>query len=192
MQATEGPDELDEPEPEAELAAAGYAEAEEEQEEEEADARPPNALGFNEPLSWKAGKAIPIATLIKRLTRLSKELSELDQEGVDIDSLVTPAKELATVGLMQHKDPGVKAFTACCLADMLRLHAPDAPYTAFDLKVCMCVFCPVCFFMYSLILGGRPGEVRRGWKRLKKIKKLSHSINWGKYNSNNFLPLGHL
>ena len=94
-----------------------------------------NSLKFNEPLSWRAGKAIPVATLIKRLTALSKELSELEQEDVDRDSLATPAKELATVALMQHRDDGVKAFTACCLADMLRLHAPDAPYTAQQLKV---------------------------------------------------------
>lgn len=150
-QATEEPDEPPEPELEAEPAAAGEEE-EEEEVEEEADARPPNALSFNEPLSWKAGKAISIATLIKRLTRLSKELSELDQEGVDLESLATPSKELHAVGLLKHKDPGVRAFTACCLADMLRLHAPDAPYTASILKVCMCVFCPVCIYIiYPLI-----------------------------------------
>lgn len=51
------------------------------------------------------------------------------------DSLETPARELVAVGLLQHKDDGVKAYTACCLADMLRLHAPDAPYTANQLKV---------------------------------------------------------
>ncbi|KAF8726601.1 hypothetical protein AX14_007667 [Amanita brunnescens Koide BX004] len=28
-----------------------------------------------------------------------------------------------------HKDRGVKAYAACCLADVLRLYAPDAPYT---------------------------------------------------------------
>jgi sister-chromatid-cohesion protein PDS5 len=103
---------------------------------EDEDPQPPSkSLQFNEPLSWKAGKAIPVATLIKRLTVLSKELSELEQEDVDRESLETPAKELATVALMQHRDDGVKAFTACCLADMLRLHAPDAPYTAQQLKV---------------------------------------------------------
>lgn len=29
---------------------------------------------------------------------------------------------------------GVKAYAACCLADLLRLYAPDAPYTADDLR----------------------------------------------------------
>jgi sister-chromatid-cohesion protein PDS5 len=105
-------------------------------EEDAENTQPPsNTLEFNEPLSWKAGKAIPVTTLVKRLTTLSKQLSLLEQEGVDRDSLAIPAKELAQVGLMLHRDSGVKAFTACCLADMLRLHAPDAPYTAQQLKV---------------------------------------------------------
>lgn len=31
---------------------------------------------------------------------------------------------------------GVKAYTACCLADLLRLYAPDAPYSDVQLRVC--------------------------------------------------------
>lgn len=96
-----------------------------------------NVLQFNEPLSWKAGKPIPTGTLITRLKTLSKELIALEQEAVDRDSLATPARELVAVALLQHKDNGVKAYAACCLADMLRLHAPDAPYTALQLKVCV-------------------------------------------------------
>ncbi|KAL7275171.1 Sister chromatid cohesion protein pds5 [Rhizina undulata] len=92
------------------------------------------ALKFTDPLSWKAGKPIAVATLIKRLKALSAELTELEQEDVDRESLATPAKELVGVGLLQHKDKGVRAYAACCLADMLRLHAPDAPYTAVQLR----------------------------------------------------------
>lgn len=92
-------------------------------------------LEFNEPLSWKAGKAIAVATLIKRLAALSKELQELDQETVNRASLMTATKELAAPNLLGHRDDGVKAYAACCLADMLRLHAPDAPYTGAQLKV---------------------------------------------------------
>lgn len=94
------------------------------------------ALKFKEQLSWKAGKQIPVTTLIKRLKTLSQELKELDQEDVDRDSLNRAAKELCLPGLLSHKDKGVKAYTACCLADMLRLYAPDAPYTLNQLKVC--------------------------------------------------------
>ena len=30
---------------------------------------------------------------------------------------------------------GVKAYAACCLADLLRIYAPDAPYTETELRV---------------------------------------------------------
>lgn len=109
--------------------------------EDEQHASSENALQFHEPLSWKAGKPIPTGTLITRLKALSKELVALEQEAVDRDSLATPAKELVSVGLLQHKDNGVKAYTACCLADMLRLHAPDAPYTAVQLRVGLLLPC---------------------------------------------------
>ncbi|RPA93174.1 hypothetical protein L873DRAFT_1816416 [Choiromyces venosus 120613-1] len=104
------------------------------EDEDEQQSSSGNALQFHESLSWKAGKPIPTGTLIARLKALSKELVALEQEAVDRDSLATPAKELVSVGLLQHKDNGVKAYTACCLADMLRLHAPDAPYTAVQLR----------------------------------------------------------
>lgn len=60
----------------------------------------------------------------------------MDQERVDTKSLSPVRKELIQTSLLLHKDKGVKAFVACCLADLLRLYAPDAPYTAHELRVC--------------------------------------------------------
>ncbi|PQE32263.1 hypothetical protein CJF32_00001018 [Rutstroemia sp. NJR-2017a WRK4] len=91
-------------------------------------------LSFNEPLSWRAGKPIATATLLDRLKRLASELRELDQEEVDKSSLTDVAKELAAQNLLNHKDNGVKAWTACCLVDILKLCAPDAPYTQTQVK----------------------------------------------------------
>ncbi|KAM3083145.1 Sister chromatid cohesion protein pds5 [Clarireedia jacksonii] len=91
-------------------------------------------LSFNEPLSWRAGKPIATATLLDRLKRLASELRELDQEEVDKSSLTEVAKELAAQNLLNHKDNGVKAWTACCLVDILKLCAPDAPYTQTQVK----------------------------------------------------------
>lgn len=93
-------------------------------------------LQFNQPLSWKPGKPIPLAELLKRLKALSKELAALDAEAVDRDSLAKSAKELVAPNLLRHKDSGVRAWVACCLADELRVHVPDAPYTLQQLKVC--------------------------------------------------------
>lgn len=92
-------------------------------------------LQFNEPLSWRAGKPIAIAELLRRLSTLSTELRGMEQGMVDKDSLVKVAKELAGHHLLAHKDKGVRAWTACCLVDILGLCAPDAPYTAAQLKV---------------------------------------------------------
>ena len=92
-------------------------------------------LNFNQPLSWRAGKAIPTAELLKRLDELSAELAEMDQEETDKSSLTGVAKELAAHNLLSHKDKGVRAYTACCLVDILKLCAPDAPFTGTQLKV---------------------------------------------------------
>jgi sister-chromatid-cohesion protein PDS5 len=92
-------------------------------------------LQFNEPLSWRAGKPIAIADLLRRLQNLSKEMRAMEQEEEDRDSFTAVAKELASHNLLAHKDKGVKAWTACCLVDILRLCAPDAPYTGQQLKV---------------------------------------------------------
>jgi sister chromatid cohesion protein PDS5 len=95
----------------------------------------PVGLKFNEPLSWRAGKAIPTAELLRRLEVLSTELREMDQEQSDKDSLTSVANELAGQNLIGHKDRGVRAFTACCLVDVLKICAPDAPFTATQLRV---------------------------------------------------------
>jgi sister-chromatid-cohesion protein PDS5 len=92
-------------------------------------------LQFNETLTWRPGKPIPIDTLLKRLDRLAKELADLDQENTDQSSLNKVAKEVASHQLLNHKDKGVRAYTACCVADILRLCAPDAPFTPSQLKV---------------------------------------------------------
>ena len=102
--------------------------------EEEAQ-RPMPGLQFNEPLSWKAGKAIPVADLLRRLQTLSKELRDIEQEEEEKASFTKVAKELASPNLLAHRDKGVKAWTACCLVDILRICAPDAPYTVHQLRV---------------------------------------------------------
>jgi len=92
-------------------------------------------LNFNQPLSWRAGKPIQTSELLKRLGALSDELQEMDQEETDKDSLTSVAKELASHNLLSHKDKGVRASTAQCLVDVLKLCAPDAPFTGTQLKV---------------------------------------------------------
>ncbi|KAI7946278.1 hypothetical protein MJO29_010805 [Puccinia striiformis f. sp. tritici] len=72
--------------------------------------------------------------LIKRLTSLLDELKEFEQDAVDRQSLSTVRAELIQPVLIVHKDKTVKALVACCIANLLRLYAPDAPYTLPELR----------------------------------------------------------
>lgn len=94
-------------------------------------------LQFNERLTWRAGKAIPVADLLSRLQNLSQELKTLEQDQVDRTSFTRVAQDLASANLIGHKDKGIRAYTACCVVDILRLCAPDAPFKNAQLKVPM-------------------------------------------------------
>lgn len=131
--------EAQEPEPEEDVVQQPDSDEVEEDDAEEAGQREERegeqSLKFNEELSWRPAKPIPTGTLIPRLERLSAELSEFDQGAVNLESIKDVAEKLAHRHLLQHKDKGVKAYTACCLVDILRLYVPDAPFTSDQLKV---------------------------------------------------------
>ncbi|KAJ3482805.1 hypothetical protein NLI96_g6741 [Meripilus lineatus] len=91
----------------------------------------PKKLKFHDRLT---GKQLTIDALQKKLKSLHNELAEMDQEQVDTHSLSTVRKELIHPTILLHKDKGVRAYAACCLADLLRLYAPDAPYTQAELR----------------------------------------------------------
>ncbi|KAF8189855.1 cohesin-associated protein Pds5 [Mycena galopus ATCC 62051] len=91
----------------------------------------PKKLAFRDKLT---GKGLSTDLLIKKLQLLHRELADLEQELVDVNSLGSVRKELINPSILLHKDRGVKAYAACCLADILRLTAPDAPYTQGELR----------------------------------------------------------
>lgn len=91
----------------------------------------PQKLKFHDKL---VGKGLSTDALLKKLKNLHTQLADLDQERVDTATLATVRKELIHNTILLHKDRGVKAYTACCLADILRLFAPDAPYTHNELR----------------------------------------------------------
>jgi sister-chromatid-cohesion protein PDS5 len=117
-------------------AAAEVVEEEEqelEQEEEVQDGL--KKLKFKQPLVGRPGKQIGVSDLLTRLKALLDELRTIDQEEAHRDSLMPVAESLAHQSLLQHKDNGVRAWTVCCIVDMLKLFAPDAPYPASKLRV---------------------------------------------------------
>ena len=77
--------------------------------------------------------------LSKQLKQLHEELAQHDQDLIEVTSLDKVAKHCMSPTLLLHKDPGVKAYLAACLADLLRLYAPEAPYTQAELKVSVCI-----------------------------------------------------
>lgn len=97
-----------------------------------ASQRASNRLNFKGKLHTKG---ITTDALLKRIKTVQSELASLDQENVDTESLKDMCLQLVHPTLTLHKDKSVKASTACCLADMLRLYAPNAPFTADELKV---------------------------------------------------------
>lgn len=115
--------------------AADPAPEEPEEDQDEQSAPETDGLRFNDALSWKGGRPIATTELVRRLDKLSKELTELDQEWEHKESLNKVAKDLCSSNILGHKDKGVKAFAACCLVDILKICAPDAPFTPSQLKV---------------------------------------------------------
>lgn len=85
-------------------------------------------LEFNEPLTWRAGRAIPVADLYPRLQKLSKELRIIEQGAIEVSDITKLAQDLVNPNLLGHKDKGVRAWTVCCVVDILNICAPNAPY----------------------------------------------------------------
>ncbi|KAI8082933.1 armadillo-type protein [Halteromyces radiatus] len=84
------------------------------------------SLKFDEPLI--SARTIKVDVLTSRLLKLHKELQGFEQQQVDLSSLNSVAKDLIQKKILQHNSTTVSAIAACCIADILRLFAPDAPY----------------------------------------------------------------
>ena len=59
------------------------------------------------------------------------------------------AQSLVSPFILKHRDKDVKAYAACCLADILRIFAPEAPYGEEQLKVIILYFFPFFFSFVS-------------------------------------------
>ncbi|KAJ1650032.1 Sister chromatid cohesion protein pds5 [Dispira simplex] len=91
-------------------------------------------LKFRQRIIPEGRKAIPVSELVKRLKTLHTELAEMDQEAINVHSLDRVTEDLLSPSLCTHKDNGVRIHTACCIADLMRLYAPEAPYDEGQLR----------------------------------------------------------
>ncbi|KAG0057393.1 hypothetical protein BGZ83_010852 [Gryganskiella cystojenkinii] len=73
--------------------------------------------------------------LLKKLKELQGELKDMDQGAVETSTMTSITKQLVDPSVVNHKDRGVRIYAACCIADLLRLYAPDAPYGSSNLKL---------------------------------------------------------
>ena len=114
------------------------------------NSRRENMLQFNKPLLGKVSAPIAAGELVKRLKELYTELADIEQDE-NRDDLTAIAKSLVDSTLVKHKDMVVRAFTSCCLAEILRLFAPDAPYTVTQLTVGpLAVTCLIIVYIRAL------------------------------------------
>ena len=86
----------------------------------------PLKLKFHEKLLGRTTTSTDV--LLKKLKTLHTELADLEQERVGLEALAGVRKELIHQSILLHKDKGVKAYAACCIADILRLSAPESGY----------------------------------------------------------------
>ena len=75
------------------------------------------------------------SALRDRLQRLHEELKEIGQGDLDTSQLDPYCQELIKPSFIRHKDKGVQALVACNLADILRLYAPNAPFSQAEIKI---------------------------------------------------------
>ncbi|EPB84270.1 hypothetical protein HMPREF1544_08990 [Mucor circinelloides 1006PhL] len=92
----------------------------------------PSTLEFSQSLIGTP-RAIKVNDLQALLKSLHEQLKELDQN-VNKESLKTVTQELIHKQIMKSPNKTVKALAACCIADIIRLHAPHCPYSLAELK----------------------------------------------------------
>ncbi|KAI5958304.1 PDS5 [Candida theae] len=94
-----------------------------------------SSLHFNKRIISTIKSNISNKELITRLMELHEELSNFDDEEIDLNSLKSVTKDLIDKRLLNHPSIGVQAYACCCLSDILRLFAPNAPYSDEQLYV---------------------------------------------------------
>lgn len=85
----------------------------------------------------KVSKNSNVSDVVQDLKTLHNALSEVQQDDFPmVQSELTPiACHLVKDILLKNEDKTIRLLTACCLSNILRLFAPDAPYDGEQLQV---------------------------------------------------------
>ncbi|KGU13850.1 sister chromatid cohesion protein PDS5 [Candida albicans 19F] len=84
------------------------------------------SLKFDKSILPTVKSQISNKELINRLIALHDELSNIDDSSVNLSNYTT---DLVNKKLLSHTSMGVQAYLCCCLSDILRIYAPNAPYS---------------------------------------------------------------
>ncbi|CAB1458213.1 unnamed protein product [Pleuronectes platessa] len=69
--------------------------------------------------------------MVRRLKMVVKTFMDMDQDSEEEKELyLNLALHLASDFFLKHPDKDVRLLVACCLADIFRIYAPEAPYTS--------------------------------------------------------------
>ncbi|KAI3653742.1 hypothetical protein MP228_001689 [Amoeboaphelidium protococcarum] len=96
--------------------------------------------GNIEDLKLDAKNVTSTTELIKNMKLLLNGLKSLDQETTDTNSLNSVTRELISPVILAHRDKTVKAIVSYCLANLLRLYAPEAPFSHSELGEIFALF----------------------------------------------------
>ena len=83
---------------------------------------------------------ISASALRKRLMKAHKGLKEIkqadeDEEQPELEYLEGVGKELVSSDVLGHSNQEVRLMSMCCLVDVLRVYAPDAPFDDVEIQV---------------------------------------------------------
>jgi sister-chromatid-cohesion protein PDS5 len=87
------------------------------------------------PALYSGSISISRDEMTRRLKKLAGTLVELKQKPSEVKSLKAVSKCLINKKLTKHKSKEVSLLTACCLSDVLRVYAPNPPFSENELKV---------------------------------------------------------
>ncbi|CDK28922.1 unnamed protein product [Kuraishia capsulata CBS 1993] len=87
-------------------------------------------LKFSQELVSTVKDPIGSKDLVTRLQSLYTELAAASPNTLDVNTCDVIKTKILDRKLLKNANLAVQAYTACCLADILRLYAPDAPYNA--------------------------------------------------------------
>ena len=113
----------------------------------------------------------------KKLATLVKQLRRMEQgDQLNCPELNSAAAELVRARVLRHRDGTVRMLAACCLTEVFRVYAPDAPYSAEQQRSAFRLIIDQLRGL-SAAPGAQPADTKGGKKGAKGGKKKSGNSN---------------